>query len=435
MTFLLGDSTPSQLDVNFIEVLREAIDFCVRVLLADEKIALNRQRGEALQAGARASLDRLQKLEATVSAAVGEATAADKDDPHATHCRSAIVQSASDLVRAEVAAVQSALSVEVAKLDAHSAGERSQCFKALEGFLLKHNLPDTTLAMQLQANGGGRYVGRLIATTGFGLESTIDLEIPVDHLFAHLIRVDRLTEKLEVQLPEQSVRTAIKDNRPRSLRLERHHLIEVDLGATGAMLKLRLAPDGTGGGVDVRLQHDSHQLRVVRVGDRGEPASPPFEVSTEDASRLRDFYNLLSPAAELKKRRRSLVDASLDGQPLRECERPAILVERVIASLEPIVTEIAAHSLSPDELVLRRMLGDDRREEIFVRKSDLRRKLDPLSASQRSVFAAFGLNGASIERAPTQPAVTSVEAPAASGAINDAELEAMLPADIAGHRR
>ena len=427
MAFLLGDSSPSQLDVNFIELLREAVDFCVRVLLADQRIAADRQGVSALRDGARVSMERLQGLDTLVSSALGEGTAEDKDDILVTRCRAGIKQSAAELVRAEVAAVESALSGEIAKLDAHSAAERADCTKALEAFLLKHLPPDTTLAMQLQANAAARYAGRLIASTAFGLEAVLDLEIPLDHLFAHVIRVDRLMERLEVQLPEVSVRTAIKDNRPRSLRLERHHLIEVDLGATGAMLKLRLAPDGTGGGVDVRFQHDSHQLRVVRVGERGEPASPPFEVSAEDAARLRDFYNLLSPAAELKKRRRSLLDATLDGQPLKECERPAVLVERVIASLAPIVKEIAAHSLSPDELVLRRMLGDDRREEIFVRKADLQRKLDPLSLSQRGIFASLGLNGAL-----THSPVTSVETPVASGAINDPELEAMLPAE---HRR
>jgi hypothetical protein len=32
MSYLYGDSTPSQLEVNFIEFLRDAVECCVQVL-------------------------------------------------------------------------------------------------------------------------------------------------------------------------------------------------------------------------------------------------------------------------------------------------------------------------------------------------------------------------------------------------------------------
>ena len=51
-----------------------------------------------------------------------------------------------------------------------------------------------------------------------------------------------------------------------------------------------------------------------------------------------------------------------------------------------VVQEIAARSQSPGELVLRRQLADDRREEIFLSKSELRRKIEPLAEGERSLF-------------------------------------------------
>jgi hypothetical protein len=54
--------------------------------------------------------------------------------------------------------------------------------------------------------------------------------------------------------------------------------------------------------------------------------------------------------------------------------------------MAPVVQEIAARSQSPGELVLRRLLADDRREEVFLSKSELRRKLEPLPEGERALF-------------------------------------------------
>jgi hypothetical protein len=68
--------------------------------------------------------------------------------------------------------------------------------------------------------------------------------------------------------------------------------------------------------------------------------------------------------------------------------------------MAPVVREIARHSLSPQELVLKRMLAGDRREEIFASKAELAQKLDPLPASLRQVFAPLGLDEGAAAPAP-----------------------------------
>ena len=37
MPYLYGDSTPSTLEINYIDFLRDALDFAAQVLLADER--------------------------------------------------------------------------------------------------------------------------------------------------------------------------------------------------------------------------------------------------------------------------------------------------------------------------------------------------------------------------------------------------------------
>ena len=51
MTYLYGDSTPSTLEINFIEFLRSGVQFCVQVLLAEQRIAEGEVRTRALESG------------------------------------------------------------------------------------------------------------------------------------------------------------------------------------------------------------------------------------------------------------------------------------------------------------------------------------------------------------------------------------------------
>src|SRR4029078_11523387 len=70
MSYLYGDSTPSALETNYIEFLRDAVDFCVQVLLADQRGAEARARTAALDRSSAAEIDRLQQLTATVATAM-----------------------------------------------------------------------------------------------------------------------------------------------------------------------------------------------------------------------------------------------------------------------------------------------------------------------------------------------------------------------------
>ena len=75
---------------------------------------------------------------------------------------------------------------------------------------------------------------------------------------------------------------------------------------------------------------------------------------------------------------------------------------RLVQAMAPVVQEIAQHSLAPGELILKRLVGDHRREEIFVSKAALDQKLAPLSEGLKSRFFALGLSP-SLSRQPPPP--------------------------------
>jgi hypothetical protein len=338
----------------------------------------------ALDRSTAAEIDRLQQLAATVGQAIAGLPPGAPESASA-RCAAAIARSTDGLVRAEVAAVQATLESEQQKRNAQAAREREGCVNELERLLVKHDLPDMTMHTQV-ALTAGRYQCRGRLTTGFGLAATLELEVPSGHLYAQLLRVDRLFERLEVQMPEIAG-WLHKEMRLKPQHLEKHYLVALSLADGEGLLKLRAANDGSGAGFDALVRAEGPRVRVLRVDEHGKPAGEPFEVQDADAARLLALHDKVAvAAAELGRHRRAIVDATLDGEPLRVSNRSTMLVERLIATMAPVVQEIAARSQSPGELVLRRLLADDRREEVFLSKSELRRKLEPLPEGERALF-------------------------------------------------
>ena len=385
MSYLYGDSTPSTLEMNYIEFLRDAVEFCVQVLLADQRVEDARVRTAALDRSTVTEIERLQQLAATVEKAMAGVPAGAADSATA-RCAAAIARSADGLVRSEVAAVQAALASEQEKRDAQTGREREGCVKELERLLVKHDLPDMTMQIQLALAAGGRYNCRGRLTTAFGLDATLELEVPSSHLYAQLVRVDKLFERLEVQTPEMTG-WLHKEVKLKPQHLEKHHLFALSLAAGQSILKLRAAPDGTGGGFDVVVTDEAPRVRLIRIDEHGNPSGEAFEAQDADAAKLVAVHDRFASAAtQLGRHRRAIVEATLDGESLRVSNRSTLLVERLISTMAPVVQEIAARSQSPGELVLRRQLADDRREEVFLSKGELRRKIEPLAEGERALF-------------------------------------------------
>jgi hypothetical protein len=105
-----------------------------------------------------------------------------------------------------------------------------------------------------------------------------------------------------------------------------------------------------------------------------------------------------------------LVEATFESGDFRLHPKFRDLVERLVAQMAPIVQEITRHSLTRTELVIRRLLSNERREEIFVTKATLREKYAPLPDEHRALFHPFGF-----ETLPPPPPPTSLEGSGADG--------------------
>jgi hypothetical protein len=393
-------------------------------LLADQRIAEGAARTRALEASATAEIARLQKVGALVPKAF-EGTPVGEPASATARCVAEIARSAADIVRAATAAEAATLEAAVTRRDAEAALEREAAVRALEALLIKHDLPEMTSDSDMRLAAGGRYACRLLLTTPFGLDAMMTLEVPAGHLLERVVRVDRLAERLDVQVPEIAG-WLHKEVKLRAQHLEKHHLVAFARGPAGSTLGLRLGPDGTGPGYDLTFgSSDDEPVRLVRV-DEQQKREEAFEARDADVPKLVGLRDKIAAAvSELGRHRTKILEAKLEGEALQGHAKPSLLVERLIAVLVPETREISARSQSPGELVLRRLLGGDRREEIFLSKRDLQTKLEPLDERHRALFDSLLRDGASPGRIEPPPAPAPRPEPAGAAAADGA-----APSDI-----
>ena len=164
--------------------------------------------------------------------------------------------------------------------------------------------------------------------------------------------------------------------------------------------------------------------------DEQQKREESFDVEQVDVPKLSALRDKIGVAvSELARHRTKLVEAKLDGEPLQSHSKPTLLVERLIAVLVPETREIAARSQSRSELVLRRSLAGDRREEIFLSRQDLMLKLEPLNDRNRALFDSLLLDGgapASRSEPPPPPPPRAETARPATPAVSGSRLPTPL---------
>jgi len=411
-TYLFGDSTPSDLTIDYIAFIRRAIDFSVDVLQCDHRLDESARHVEQVVEATEVEIERIETMTTEVVRALDKASA-NLGDSLAARCAARIRRATDDASRAEADIGRADIAAQRARAAQGGAKERELCVRALETLLLRQELPDAVAILEITMQPGKGYEAQLAGQTPWGLDWVLNLEIPRAHALAHPLKVERIVERLEVEAPEEAGWLR-KETRLRPQRLDRFHIAEVLVEPGRTTIKLRAGADGTGLGFDLTFEHEPTRVHLVRLREGTAEPDAPYELSTEDVARLQSLHDrLVAMAGELREHPTSLADASIDDVPVAQLERPRVLVERFLASVAPAVHSIAQRSATPTEFVLKRLLSDNRREELFVSKTELRQKLDALPPAMRAMFDALHLADTTPTAAHTAPAVP---APAAKPA-------------------
>jgi hypothetical protein len=433
--YLYGDSTESELESNFLELLRDAIDFAVFVLHADETIKAGKAKIVSLTDAATAELARLEAFAAGVARAIEAGDKGAEGSPtamcaaHAAELLSATKSATGDGVRAKLAA-------DVAAIEAEETSARTACHDALQAFLDPHGANDARATRRIALLEGGAYDATATGSASFGIDWLFALNVPAESLWASPVRLERLAQHIEIHAP-QVTGWLTKEVKVKPQRLERHTATEFTTERARSFVKLRIeATVETGFDVETL----GPEIRMTRVGPADDASVGGFQLEETDVATVRSIVEKLE-AATMELANARLVDATVDGGAFRMVPSFVPVVERLVARLAPIVREISKRSLTPTELVLRRALTDDRREEFFVTKATLREKYDVLPPPLRALFQPLGFDQVAgksnppplsmrterTEILPRQPSVPppSVPPPSSAGGKNESFVEAV----------
>lgn len=390
MRYSYGDSSESPFTSNFLEFLRDAIDFAVFVLEADRRIAATRQRVAEQKRRTELGLAEIESLRRAVAAAI-EATPKEAADPIVHECAARMAVVSGEVAAISSVSLQQRIEEESARAEADEVGERRECEGALLALLAQHVPPASTSVSRLVQHEAGGYEARREGVwPGIGLAYQCQLSIPNDHPFSHLLRVEALQHRLEIGAPEETgwLRKEVK---VRPQHLERHVITEAVVDGSKVELRLRTEP-GSDVGFDLSCDLEADSIAASRVvAEQDRLGAGPFDVRDEDAPKLMGLCRSVhSSLVELRTTR--LLEATLGDSDFRALPKFYEIAERIVGYLSPYVHEVAKHSLEPDELVLRRQLADDRREEIFVSKATLRQKYEHLAPDLAALFASLALH-------------------------------------------
>jgi hypothetical protein len=395
MSYLFGDSTTSPFRINYIEFLRLAIGFSVHVLRVERRVLTERSRRSSLEVGVETDRRRLQQLLAAFTDVIRrEATGA---EPRVGKVAQDLEEKSLQVVEAGLQSLTASLAQELEAIEKGIQVERKSTVEALEKLVLQYDLPDARNAVHVRL-ADGRYSAWLESATPYGLETLIELAIPPESGFVHDARVDRFSEALELHAPETSGWLR-KESRMMPHKVGRFFIVELDVEEDETSIKLRSSTEPNATGYDIVVRREEPRVRMTRAG-KDVDASAPFDVEDADVPNVVRFRDKVVEAAQfLTSQRRTLVSAQLAEKPVQESEGMRGLIEQLVRVLAPSVREISARSLLRSELVLRRMIGDDRREEIFVGRSELRAKVAELGDEEdRRIFDPLELNEPASDR-------------------------------------
>lgn len=387
--YRFGDGTPFPLRENFIETLVAAVDCCVAVYQVQARIEEHEARVHEARRSAAEEMRRLDALAGLIETALAPLTAHKGDRARAGASEQAaarIYEGATTIIRNSRSTV--ARKRETAEQEVVPPSVRDALPVALGQFFGRHQLPHTRWQAHWRADGQAPASAELVGQATRELELAFRASPAADSFWGRPIPMSELFQGEVTAVIEG------EKGRSRGLRLDPMVLTEVQVAPGREAVVLRESIKRPSPGLHIVMARPGEASPVAMQVDKREQArGQPFHLDDASAGAMKGAWRALErELPDLLASRDEMVAARLGDRDLPEVEHPAKLAETILLAIAPLVREMRMRSRVPGELILKRDLTVDRREEMFVPRQALWSKLSGLSPRHRQLFEAIGLS-------------------------------------------
>ena len=393
MTYLYGDATPFPLEDNFLETLAAATDACVALFQIDWELEERRQRAAGIREHESRELDRLEILSQVIDTALAPLLPEEKVTYIAQRAARDLAQGARATIEQARATVLRDSEASVASVLGSDIGDR--VVETLSAFLLEHQLPQTRWDIRWRYDlKSGRADLSMNNTAACQLAAAFTGQLPAEHRWASPLRISDIDAQVQLSVQRNGGWL------PRLLKGAREaitgfYITSVEIGEEEARFEIHRQRERPSAGYLIRVRGPGLDTPLIhRLAPEGEPdpQAEPIPVRGDEAEDLARLWSSLeSEMHTLRGMRARTVSASLRDVDVTQLQEPGELAEVILTTLAPIVREMRLRSRVPGELVLKRDLGNGRREELFVPRSTLQEKFAALPYEQQLFFQSAGL--------------------------------------------
>ena len=393
-----GDGTPFPLEENFIETLTSAVETCTNAFVPLADLDDRRERAREARREAEREAGRLDDLEKTISASLAPYIPVDKGKPNGAQT---VAQRLAQTAKSYIVEAKQQVDTRVRQLEQQAAGRTvaDAVIKSLRPFFDEHQLPKSVWIMSWDVRGHEPHADA-VASAGRIVAS---FQLQPDP-YRGPIRVEQLADGVIVHMMKKGVFGKAK---PAPVDLGKYVMVAFERTLKETVVTLKESATKASPGLRFAVADGGASATWVSITAGGDAEGEPNPLDFDDIAPIRQLAERANATLKDLLNRRTLVDLTFGGKSISDIDEPRIVPLELLAQLKPLARTIREKSRMSGELVLKRDIGDGRREELFVPRATLAQQFARLPAEYRRPFEEMGITAEE-----TQPAITLPRPPA-----------------------
>ena len=403
MRYLYTDSKPFPLTFDFLVTLEAFMTAATRVVQLESDSARQGQALLEVQQDRGRSVDMIEGLHQALLVSIGQVmsaagprgTVSDVEPPAgAQEYAQRMKDYSARLIQEKRQFAKAATDKENAELFAENERRAADIKQHLDHFFRVAQLPVLTSRISLKLDNGKEpraELGVVFRNQGEVVTSFI-LSAQNHPVWAGARKVSEFITGLDLTVgAKKSFFKSVVS--PELVHLDDYFISRADVHGRGGEIALRKRPELRESYI-FKIQKSEKGLsgEFEHPDDPNSKALSPA-LAPEDAVKVDALCQAIRQSfSELFAARESVVRIDLDGKDVYKNHLGIALVSRLVKTFAPIVEEITTRSPSEQELSLKREDDTGKREELYLRREELLKKLQPLNAEGRGYFAPLGLD-------------------------------------------